>query len=197
LKGSAAASHPRRGLTRHRPLEGGRESDADLTKRLLRNYATEAVRRRREARAGGPQVGFPPGRPCLPASAMRRLPTARHTAHPRARRQVAASAVSWYALWKRRTPSSSGRSTQQAARSTAGSPAHKSPKSTMPQRVAILGEDVGRVQIAVQPDPWPAHPGAATASCQIAWAPSGSGTKPTSVKAASPLPTPSATSLPG
>lgn len=61
-------------------------------------YATEAVRRCREATAGGPQLGFPPG---SPAVAMPRQPKARHTAQPRARRQVASSAANGQAAWKR------------------------------------------------------------------------------------------------
>ncbi len=54
-----------------------------------------AMRRCNAAWAGGPQVALPPGRPWTPASPMRRPLRARSTAHPRARRRVAASGAGW------------------------------------------------------------------------------------------------------
>ncbi len=52
-----------------------------------------ATSRRSAALAGGPHVGFPPGRPWTPLSPMIRQASALLTAQPRARRRVAASAA--------------------------------------------------------------------------------------------------------
>jgi hypothetical protein len=66
-------------------------------------------------------VAFPPGRPCTPASPMSMQTSALHSAQPRARRGVAASAAGAY-LWWKRSMTPSGRSIQQARGRRPGRP---------------------------------------------------------------------------
>jgi hypothetical protein len=86
---AAQAARPRRAWSSCPKMSWSRGSCLQIvTGQMLRAVA---VRRCREACAGGPHVALPPGRPWTPASPTRMPTSALQTAQPRARRRVAAS----------------------------------------------------------------------------------------------------------